>query len=364
MRYISAYETLFMKNSIVTISDVAKAAGVTNGTVDRVLHARGEVSKKTREKVLKIIEELGYQPNVYASMLAKNKSHRIAVLLPRYRQGEFWELSHMGIEKSREYAGRFSVKVEECLYDQYDVDSFLSECRRVMEEGYSGAIIAPMFLDATRTVAVEMESADIPYVILNTSVSGIYGHLAYFGQPIYDSGAFCADILMSGSEKGGAGTVWLVRIERDVKGLSDPSQERRRGFMDYLSAHFPKTEVRNVVINPNSPDEAYAAMDEAFSGISGCPDVVTLNSRIFLVSDYLRERGLKGWNVIGYDVLEKNMAALKDGYVKYLIGQHSDRDAQEAVTALADFLVLGKRPSRQDNFSSIDLLSRYNCRFY
>ena len=32
-----------MKNSIVTISDVARAAGVTNGTVDRVLHERGEV---------------------------------------------------------------------------------------------------------------------------------------------------------------------------------------------------------------------------------------------------------------------------------------------------------------------------------
>ena len=65
-----------MKNSIITISDVARAAGVTNGTVDRVLHERGEVSKKTREKVLRVIEELGYQPNVYASMLAKNKSHR------------------------------------------------------------------------------------------------------------------------------------------------------------------------------------------------------------------------------------------------------------------------------------------------
>ncbi len=105
-------------------------------------------------------------------------------------------------------------------------------------------------------------------------------------------------------------------------------------------------------------------MDEAFADVKGCPNVVTLNSRIFLVADYLRESGRKGWNVIGYDVLEKNMAALKDGYVKYLIGQHSDRDAQEAVTVLTDFLVLGKRPERADNFSSIDLLSRYNCRFY
>lgn len=353
-----------MKNTIVTISDVAKAAGVTNGTVDRVLHERGEVSQKTREKVLKVIEELGYRPNVYASMLARNKSHRIAVIVPNYKKGEFWELSHSGVEKAREYSGRFSVNVEECHYDEYDVDSFISLCHKVIEVGYSGAIIAPMFLDATRTVAVEMEKADIPFVILNTSVSGVYGHLAYFGQPIYDSGAFCADILMSGSSQESRDTVYLVRIERDVKGLSDPSKERRRGFTDYLTAHFPKTQIRNVVINPNSPDEAWEAMDREFSSIEGCPNVVTLNSRIYLVSDYLREGGVKGWNVIGYDTLERNIAALKDGYVKYLIAQHADRDALDAVTALTDFLVLGKRPEVQDNFSSIDLLSRYNCRFY
>ena len=45
----------------VTINDVAKAAGVSKGTVDRVLHNRGEVSRKSKEKVLKVIEELGFR---------------------------------------------------------------------------------------------------------------------------------------------------------------------------------------------------------------------------------------------------------------------------------------------------------------
>ena len=72
-----------MNKSTVTISDVAKAAGVTRGTIDRVLHERGEVSEETRAKVLKVIKELGYKTNVYASMLAKNKSHDIAVILPK-----------------------------------------------------------------------------------------------------------------------------------------------------------------------------------------------------------------------------------------------------------------------------------------
>lgn len=91
---------------------------------------------------------------------------------------------------------------------------------------------------------------------------------------------------------------------------------------------------------------------------------MTLNSRIYLVGDFLKERGLNGLNVIGFDVLEKNISALRDGYVKYLIAQHSDREAMDSVITLTDFLVFGKHPHSQDNFSSVDLLSRYNYRFY
>lgn len=221
-----------------------------------------------------------------------------------------------------------------------------------------------MFLDATCDVAREMEKAGLPYIILNTSVVGVSGHLAYYGQPIYDSGVFCADVLMSGSSPESLDDVYMVRIERDTKGLSDPSKERRRGFMDYLSVRFPGTQVRDVVINPKDPAEAHAAMDVAFEGIGKSANIVTLNSRIYLVSDFLRERGLDGLNVVGFDVLEKNISALRDGYVKYLIAQHSDREAMASVITLTDYIVFAKRPRCQDNFSSIDLLSRYNYRFY
>ncbi len=349
-------------NTIVTISDVARAAGVTNGTVDRVLHERGEVSAKTREKVLRVIGELGYQPNVYASMLARNRSHTIALILPKFRSGEFWELTHNGVEASRDYAGRFSVNIVEKLYDQYDVESFITACRQAISEGCSGVIIAPMFLDETRRVAAVMDEAGVPLVVLNTSVSDTNTYLAYYGQPIYESGLFGADTLMSGARK--ADKVYLVRIERDTRGLSDPSMGRRRGFLDYIARHYPDAVVENVVINPNDPAQVRKVLDSSFSDIEDGANIITLNSRIYLVADYLKEKGLKGLNVVGYDVLESNLEALREGYVRYLIGQHPDRDAQNAVAALTDFLVLGKKPVKRDNFSSLDLLSKYNCRFY
>ncbi|MBV9713019.1 MAG: LacI family DNA-binding transcriptional regulator, partial [Ktedonobacteraceae bacterium] len=47
----------------VTISDVAKASGVSIQTVSRVINNKNEISSATRQRVLQTIEELGYRPN-------------------------------------------------------------------------------------------------------------------------------------------------------------------------------------------------------------------------------------------------------------------------------------------------------------
>ena len=54
----------------VRIKDIAIRAGVSAGTVDRVLHNRGEVKSKTKELILKIAKELDYKPNVAAQKLS------------------------------------------------------------------------------------------------------------------------------------------------------------------------------------------------------------------------------------------------------------------------------------------------------
>lgn len=352
-----------MRNTKVTIKDVAKAAGVTNGTVDRVLHNRGEVAPETKAKVMEVVERLGYKPNVYASMLARNKAHSIAVLMPSFNNGDFWELIHKGLTQSEEYAGRFSVSVEVYYYDQYDVESFRDQCRKVLEDGPSGVILAPMFLDDTLSFSALLTENNIPYVMLNTS-AGTDGHLAYYGLAMYESGRCCADILMSMSDDDQKGRVYMVQIERDSRGLSDPSADRRKGFRDYLAHYYPDTEIINVMINPNSPKQINDVLSETFDGHSGRFNIVTMNSRIFLVADYLRSRNMRGLNVVGCDVLERNLEALRDGYARVLLGQHSDRQAAGAVVALTDYLVFGRRPKIRDNYMSIDILTKYNCQFY
>ena len=60
--------------SNIRIVDIAKMAGVSVGTVDRVIHNRGRVSEENRKKVQAILEMVHYQPNLMARSLAGTQS--------------------------------------------------------------------------------------------------------------------------------------------------------------------------------------------------------------------------------------------------------------------------------------------------
>ncbi|MER5430209.1 LacI family DNA-binding transcriptional regulator [Streptomyces sp. NPDC002588] len=64
----------------VSILDVAKAAGVSHQTVSRVVNDKPKVKKATRERVLQVIDELGYKPNRLARALAGGTVRSVTVL--------------------------------------------------------------------------------------------------------------------------------------------------------------------------------------------------------------------------------------------------------------------------------------------
>ncbi len=343
----------------ITINDVAKAAGVSKGTVDRVLHDRGEVSEKSKAKVLRVIEELGFKPNLYASLLASRREHKVVCIIPEYNRGEFWELTEKGIEAGRMNVAKYGVSVVTERYDQYDIESFQRACEKTLEEGPVGVVLAPMFRNETLKFVKEFAARGISYVYIDSKLEED-GYLAYFGMPMYQSGYLCADILTLGMP---VKSVNIIRIARDKKGLSDPTLTRRTGFVDYISEHFPECEIRNVFIDPKDRERRYRALDEMFRNTpSG--HIAMFNSRIHLVAEYLRDNDIHDCRVVGFDVLEKNLAAMKDGYVQALIAQHSDQQAAAAIETVVDHALLHMPLSKRDNFTQMDILNRYNCDYY
>lgn len=71
------------------LQDVARAAGVSVATVDRVLHGRTGVRARTVERVNEVVRRLGYRPDPAAARLARNRSVRLAFVLPSGTNGFF-----------------------------------------------------------------------------------------------------------------------------------------------------------------------------------------------------------------------------------------------------------------------------------
>lgn len=67
-----------------TIDDIAHLAGVSKATVSRVLNHKPDVDAKTRERILRIVEEQGFVPSITASGLAGGRSRLIGVLIPSF----------------------------------------------------------------------------------------------------------------------------------------------------------------------------------------------------------------------------------------------------------------------------------------
>ncbi|GAE35014.1 LacI family DNA-binding transcriptional regulator [Halalkalibacter akibai] len=86
----------------VTIKDIAKICGVSAGTVDRALNNRVGISEKTRKKVLKVAEEMNYQPDYTARSLVMGKTMTIGVVLFDLYNRSFAQLLNAIEQKARD----------------------------------------------------------------------------------------------------------------------------------------------------------------------------------------------------------------------------------------------------------------------
>lgn len=343
-------------NEKITILDIARRTGLSKGTVDRVLHNRGEVSKKSYDKVMKVIRELGYEPNMYASLLAANRSYNIAVLVPDADQGEYWEIARRGIELAAASLRVPGVNIVHVGYDQYDISSFSAACARVLAMQPDGVVLAPMYRQEALSLTGSLAAAQIPYVYVDSKLDED-NYLAYFGMPMHKSGYLCADMLTQGQP---VSSVLIVRIRRTDEDRYDPNVRRRAGFLDYLLEHSPDCSIHYLFIDPTRPEEIGPQLAGFHTAHPEVRNLVMFNSRIYLLVPYLEKSGLDDLRVVGFDNLDANVDAVRRGSVTMLIAQHPDQQVRGAIETLVEFAALRKTPARRDNLMHMDILTRYN----
>ncbi len=219
------------KNKTFRIKDIARLAGVSEGTVDRVLHDRGEVSEQTKEQVWDIIKKNGYQSNRLASRLASKKTFRIVAILPQITEdNSYWQQPLKGIDiAAKEFTG-FGMNFETVNYDGACELDFEEKVSSVLNTLPDGIIFSPTFTESSRRMVALAQSQMVSYAFIDTNLPDCKS-IGFFGQDAYMGGRTGARLVCNMIPDKSDVAIMLIGRQDNI---SHRLQDRAKGFISFV----------------------------------------------------------------------------------------------------------------------------------
>lgn len=156
------------KRSAVTLTDIARAAGVGRTTVLRALQDRPDVSPQTRARVCQVAAQLRYRPNALARSLITGKSHMVGVLATPNLNAEFSEII-LPVERALAAAG-YAM-----LYCSTDArpETEARYLEQLADMCVDGVLAYPDQQHAPVQAYADLLAAEIPLVVLYQQLDGL-----------------------------------------------------------------------------------------------------------------------------------------------------------------------------------------------
>jgi LacI family transcriptional regulator len=205
----------------VTIKEVAKAANVSVATVSYVINGvQNMVSEETKQKVNKVIEELGYVPNITARSLVKQESRLIGIVLPAEEN-----LKYMVLRENPFYLEFISGVEYRALEQGYNTllvgVGDVKHCRDILNSRNYAGFITFDFID--KEVYALLEQSNVPVVVIEDKYSGKTDtSISYLNSDDFRGGYLAAEHLIKKGHK--KICVYTIMTSTHV------AQERIKGF--------------------------------------------------------------------------------------------------------------------------------------
>ena len=344
-----------MEQPNIRIKDIAQKAGVSKGTIDRVLHNRGEVNAKTKEKVLAILKESGYQPNLIARALTSKKESIIAVLIPQQnKENPYWQKPLKGMISASEEIKPFNFNIEYCLFDQYDENQFKEKIKQIIELQPQAVVIAPVFKQATSLLTENLNKSEIPYIFINSDIP-TENRLRFIGQDSYSGGYMAAKLLFYGLKA--KGTILIINNSKNT----DQFVDRKNGFLSFYKENVQKD--KYTIIKKDIISNFENNINEIFEEHKDIVGIYVLGSKSYLAAEYIEKINRKDIILIGYDVIDQNLKYLESGYIDFIISQRSQEQGHLSIIELFNYIAKRKTET-SDILMPIDIITKENYKFY
>lgn len=340
----------------IRIKDIAELAGVSVGTVDRVLHGRTGVSASSKAKVEEILAQLNYQPNMYASALASNWKYRFACLIPEHRTGDYWTDILEGMQQAVRNFSDFQVALDIHFYDPYEPGAFVTSGKALLGNQPDAVVLTPTTEEETAQFTRLLENAQIPYVFVDSTLPG-FTPLAFFGQNAHQSGYFAARIFALIAQ--GENEAVIFRQVSKTRIGSNQQKQREFGFYQFLRENQPQLRVWELNLYAKHPEDDSFLLDDFFQKHPYVRCGITFNSKAYIVGEYMQQKQRTDFRLMGYDLIKRNEACLRSGSIHFIITQQPQVQGYKSIECLCHHFIL-KQPVAANNFMPITLLNADN----
>ncbi len=273
-----------------TIFEIAKRAGVTNATVSRALRRSPLVKEATRDRVLRIANELNYRISTAGRGLATGRTQTIGLVTPSLR----YPLNAEMAEEVQKVLGEMNYGLLVASLDNQD-ELAVARLRMFSEHCVDGIILQPTMsnkdvscIEMIRQYQIPfVVSADVPEYDVPFASFDNYDGLQRLTRHVLDQGYRCPALITSWPS--------ITGVQRQTQAFGDVMAERGQAGISYPIIHQEQFDVNSIIASVESVMKGPAPVDCLI--ITDC--VVMMHACL-----YLRGRGIRVGSEIGLAAAE------------------------------------------------------------
>jgi len=348
----------------VRIKDIADKAGVSAGTVDRVLHKRGRVSSESVKKVKDALVLLDYEPNIIARGLGSKNTFNLAVIVPEYDKDSYWRSQVKGVLIALKQLKDFGFSIEILTFSVSIENDLLKHKASVSNLKFDALLLAPVVSDNSHELMDLSNELGIPYLLINTNLERADNNcLGFVGQDSLQSGKLGAKLLslMTSPDS----QLGILHMEKEFE-KSYHMIQKQKGFL----AYFQKGGHQDKDIVVDHLDLSLSDKSVLVKSISNfliknkrLKGIFVTTSRMHFLVEVLNKLERSDIVLVGYDLIKENIDALSKYDQLVLINQNPERQAFQGIMSLFEHL-FNKKEISKSQYLPMDIITKENISAY
>ncbi|MDD5935496.1 MAG: LacI family DNA-binding transcriptional regulator [Clostridiales bacterium] len=343
---------------MATIKEIAQKAGVSIGTVDRVLHDRGMVNSETKKRILELIKELNYQPNHVAQALAvKKKNLKLGFVLPEQSYHPYFAKVYKSAVEKAKRLEQYSVQV--CFFElipkHYQEENYWNNFWNQIKS-MDGVVTLALDSFSLYNIVQKLHKEKIPVVYYNHYYEDEH-YLAYVGCDYEKAGRLAAGLCALAGGENARVCIYSESYEKEkMQERLIRHQERLSGFQKEIKERYPKMKILDKRLISYNQIDNYISAEDMLKKYPDVNIVYVANPGDYGICEAIYKADKKHQvRIITNDLVDKQIEMMQKGMISATICQEPEKQAEQSLELLFRYLALGMIPENKMCFTNLSI---------